>query len=194
MEAMATALRARGFEVVVSPDPPGATNETIDIVLMFAGASASSVIVAINKNRILYPSSTIILVGANYTDDEMLLFIEAGMQAYTSSSASLEQLIDTITAAQRGESQCSPTLGALVAARITALAKSPTASSQPRLTAREQEIFRLLAAGLSNKEISTQLSISLNTVKIHVHRILEKLQMRRRREAVRWISARASGA
>jgi DNA-binding NarL/FixJ family response regulator len=55
------------------------------------------------------------------------------------------------------------------------------------LTFREVEIFRLIREGLSNKEIAGRLSISVSTVKIHVHHILEKLQIRRR-DAIDWSS------
>jgi DNA-binding NarL/FixJ family response regulator len=194
METMATALRERGFDVVVSVDSLAAVAASIEVILIFGGAAPSSVIVAINKFRLFYPSAIVVLLGADYPDDELLFLIEAGVQAYTSADASLEEVVNTITAVQRGESTCSPQLGALVAARIALLARSPKSSLQPSLTAREQQILRLVAAGLSNKEIAQQLSISLHTVKIHVHRILEKLQVRRRREAARWIHARASSA
>ena len=54
---------------------------------------------------------------------------------------------------------------------------------------REEEIFRLIQDGLSNKEIATQLHITPNTVKNHVHRLLEKLKVRSRHEAA-WLRAR----
>ena len=54
------------------------------------------------------------------------------------------------------------------------------ASSDSRVTRREQEVLALVDHGLSNKEIAARLNISPTTVKNHVHRILEKLQVRRR--------------
>jgi DNA-binding NarL/FixJ family response regulator len=53
----------------------------------------------------------------------------------------------------------------------------------PRLTDRELEVLRLVAKGLSNREIATELVIAENTVKNHVRNILEKLQLRSRMEA-----------
>src|SRR5438309_9108893 len=110
---MATALRERGFEVVVPIDTHADAVTAVEVILIFAGTSPSRVIVAINKYRLLYPNAIIVLVGADYPDYEILCFIEAGVQAYTSSSASLDELVHTIMAVQRGESMCSPRLGAL---------------------------------------------------------------------------------
>jgi DNA-binding NarL/FixJ family response regulator len=73
-------------------------------------------------------------------------------------------------------------------ARITSLARmepEPPARQVEPLTAREKEILALVAAGLGNKEVGRRLRITVQTVKNHVHRILEKLQCHRRREAVR---------
>jgi DNA-binding NarL/FixJ family response regulator len=61
-----------------------------------------------------------------------------------------------------------------------------------RLTSRESEIAELLDEGLSNKEIAQRLSISLSTVKNHVHSILDKLQVTRRGEAVALLRGRDS--
>jgi two-component system nitrate/nitrite response regulator NarL len=75
--------------------------------------------------------------------------------------------------------------------RLALLAsQTPTQPPVPHLTPREREIIDLIDSGLSNKEIASQLQIELPTVKNHVHRILGKLGVRRRGEAV----ARLRGA
>ena len=56
-----------------------------------------------------------------------------------------------------------------------------------RLSPREIEVTLLIARGLSNKQIATQLSITVATVKNHVHNILDKLEVKRRSEAAAWI-------
>ena len=194
MEALATALRDRGFEVLVASDGLAERVAAVELILLLAGARSPHIVVTVAKYRLLFPKAIIMLVGAEYTDPEKVSLIEAGVQAFSSSRTSLDSLVQTITAVQRGESSCSPRLGELVASRIAQLARTEDSSPQAGLTPREQQILRLVATGLSNKEISQQLSISLHTVKIHVHRILEKLQVRRRREAARWMHARVSHA
>src|SRR5678816_1910396 len=98
---MATALRERGFVVVGAADTLAHPVAGVEVVLIFAGAPPSRVIVVVRKYRLLYPEAVIVLVGADHPDHELLLFIEAGIQAYTSSSASLDELVQTIIAARR---------------------------------------------------------------------------------------------
>ena len=195
-EAFAAALQSSGLEAAA-----GATGMTaealakIDVVLIFTDGPASKVVESIHKCSSQFAGTSIVLVGANHSDDEIAAFIEAGARTYTTSQATLDELISTIRAVRAGESPCSGRVGALVSAKLAEFSKALRDTAAPgALTAREQEVLRLIAKGLSNKEIAAQLSITLNTTKIHVHRILEKLQVRRRREAARWASTRASSA
>jgi two-component system, NarL family, nitrate/nitrite response regulator NarL len=71
-----------------------------------------------------------------------------------------------------------------LARRVAPLAGAPRPEPPQRLTARERQVLDLLSEGLSNKEIGEQLCIELPTVKNHVHNVLEKLQVRRRAEAI----------
>jgi DNA-binding NarL/FixJ family response regulator len=78
---------------------------------------------------------------------------------------------------------CSPRLVGRLAERVANLAvQVDSRASDPRLTRRESEIVFLIEKGLSNKQIAGRLSIQLCTVKNHVHRILEKLDVSRRGE------------
>lgn len=83
------------------------------------------------------------------------------------------------------------TLGIWMGARLFGARRKPEAfDGNPEarrtlgLSARETEVLGLLEAGLSNKEIAAKLGVSPNTVKTHVARLLEKLQARRRTEAI----------
>jgi DNA-binding NarL/FixJ family response regulator len=92
----------------------------------------------------------------------------------------------------RDELPCSPQIASTLLRRVGALA-SVAAPVEPRarLTSRELEIVHLIERGLSNKEIGRELCIEVATVKNHVHNVLEKLQVRRRTEAVARIRGRA---
>jgi len=111
--------------------------------------------------------------------------IEAGIAGYVPRDGGLDDLVSVIRSAARGEGVCSPRMIGRLWARLAQLARaqSPTPTVEA-LTTREREILKCIERGLSNKEISAQLSIELPTVKNHVHNILEKLHVRRRGEAV----------
>ena len=118
----------------------------------------------------------------------MLEFIEAGANGYVLKDSSFAEMLRTIKAVHQGQTPCSPRITASVFARISELSQARHRRErlpQVRLTPREKEILRLIAARLSNKEIAQQLDIALHTVKNHVHHILEKLQVHYRREAIR---------
>ena len=87
-----------------------------------------------------------------------------------------------------------PDIALLDMAMLDSISTVRTLAAQPqppleRLTVRELEILELIDQGLTNKEIARRLCIELSTVKNHVHNILEKLQVRRRADAVLWARA-----
>ena len=112
--------------------------------------------------------------------------VQAGVSGLLLEESSLEELKAALDAVYRGEFYCSPRLArTLFRLLATGPGGTPTADWQPAaaLTQRELEVVRLLAEGLSNKQIARRLSVSLYTVKNHVHNILDKLQVQSRHEA-----------
>lgn len=130
----------------------------------------------------------VIALGMEESDDGLVACIEAGACGWVPRDGSLEQLVARIHSAARGEMDCSPWMAGRLAERVARLAVQVDGRrSDPHLTAREREIVGLIEEGLSNKQIADRLSIELSTVKNHVHRILEKLNVSRRGE----VAARA---
>jgi DNA-binding NarL/FixJ family response regulator len=125
--------------------------------------------------------------------DEIMQCIEAGAAGYVLKEASLDHLVDTIRSVHRGESFCSPKMTASLFSRIAELAseKMPKIPANAvKLTTRELEIINLISEGLPNKEIAQRLFIETQTVKNHVHNILDKLQLQNRLEAVHYARER----
>lgn len=122
------------------------------------------------------------------SEDDVLHFLEAGASGYVLRQASFSELLDTIVAVHRGEPPCSPQIATGVCARIVELSRRKSGRRNHQhagLTPREAEVLQLVAGGLSNKEIGQRLGITLPTVKNHIHHILDKLQVRGRRQAIR---------
>lgn len=136
------------------------------------------------------PEVKVIILGMPDLSDEIMTCIEAGAVGYVLKEASFDYLIEVIRSADRGESFCSPRMAASLFSRVAELAGERTQSSSVKLTPRELEIVNRIADGLSNKEIAGRLLIETQTVKNHVHNILDKLQLHNRLEAVRYARER----
>jgi DNA-binding NarL/FixJ family response regulator len=116
-----------------------------------------------------------ILVLSNYEGSEDIhRALQAGALAYLTKDAGSEDLVQAILSVAQGKRYLSPAVAATLSARI----------SGDDLTDRERNVLQLLAQGCSNREISSQLKIAENTVRIHVSRILDKLQAADRTQAV----------
>ena len=136
------------------------------------------------------PAVKVIILGMPDLTDEIMACIEAGAAGYVLKEASFEYLVETIRLVQRGESFCSPRIAASLFSRIAELAGEQIPESSVKLTSREVEVINKIADGLSNKEIAGQLYIEEQTVKNHVHNILDKLQLHNRLEAVQYARER----
>jgi DNA-binding NarL/FixJ family response regulator len=133
---------------------------------------------------------TRILVLTTYdTDEYVYRALTAGASGFLLKSLPPEELVAAIRVAARGDALVDPSVTRRLINRFTtsiAPVKTPTARPPglERLTARENEVLLLLAAGHSNTEIGARLYVGDETVKTHVSRILAKLDLRDRVHAV----------
>jgi two-component system nitrate/nitrite response regulator NarL len=130
-----------------------------------------------------YPSAKIVLLGSEITDPELLLLIEAGMSAYVDTREGLPELLDAFKMVRENRSPSSGRITQLVLESIGKRTRQRGIYIHPGLTFREREVLCLITRGLSNKEIADSLAIAPNTVKNHVHNLLEKLNVSSRHEA-----------
>ena len=137
-----------------------------------------------------FPEVKVVILGMPDLTDEIMACIEAGAAGYVLKEASFDYLVETIRSANRGETFCSPRMAASLFSRVAELAGERIPRSSVKLTPREVEIINKIAEGLSNKEIAQRLSIEVQTVKNHIHNILDKLQLHNRLEAVQYARER----
>ncbi len=131
-----------------------------------------------------HPAVSVIAFGIAETEEHVLAWTAAGIAGYVPNTASVEDLTALVEQITHGEQSCSPQVAGGLLRRLRAgFQTSPDPADAP-LTPREQEIFDLIGAGLSNKAIARRLSISLSTAKSHVHNVLNKLKMQRRAEVM----------
>jgi DNA-binding NarL/FixJ family response regulator len=134
------------------------------------------------------PEVRVVAFGILEEGTELIEFAQAGVAAYVTRDASLDELVASIGSAARGESVLSPRLAAALLQHVASLAvRKPGDGPERRLTTRELQILSLIDEGLSNKQIARQLSIEVATVKNHVHHILEKLEVSRRADAAAFV-------
>jgi DNA-binding NarL/FixJ family response regulator len=137
-----------------------------------------------------YPQCKIVFLTMSEEDEHLFAAIRSGAKGYLLKNMRPSKLISTLRSVQQGESALSRSMTLRLMEELARTkASSPTAD--PTLTRREMEVLRELASGVSNQEIAQHLFISENTVKYHVHSILEKLNLSDRRDAA--IYAREHG-
>jgi DNA-binding NarL/FixJ family response regulator len=117
----------------------------------------------------------------------VLAAVKAGATGYLLKSASRTELLDAVRRTAAGDPVFTPGLAGLVLGEFRRLAE-PTAPEPdaPQLTERETEVLRMVATGMSYKQIAERLVLSHRTVQNHVQNTLRKLQLHNRVELTRW--------
>jgi DNA-binding NarL/FixJ family response regulator len=132
------------------------------------------------------PDVSLVALGLAEQEKEVIRCGRAGFTGYVAREATVEELHRTLFEIVRGRLACSAEMSAHL---LRALFHKDTLPSEPAqtertLTRREGEILQFLGQGLANKEIARELSLSVSTVKHHVHNVLDKLQLQRRAQAI----------
>ena len=128
----------------------------------------------------------LVALGLNEQRQEVIRCGRAGFSGYVARDASIEALCEALSEIVAGRLACPPEIsGGLLRALFRRTSQSYEPDFDHALTPRECEVLQLLGRGLSNKEIASELFLSVATVKHHVHHILEKLQIQRRAQAMR---------
>ncbi|MGE7433360.1 MULTISPECIES: response regulator transcription factor [Kitasatospora] len=136
------------------------------------------------------PSVRILMLSASGEHADVLEAVKSGATGYLVKSAGREELLDAVRRTALGDPVFTPGLAGLVLGEFRRLAAEPAAaaasSAVPQLTARETEVLRLVAKGLSYRQIADRLVLSHRTVQNHVQNTLGKLQLHNRVELVRY--------
>lgn len=131
-------------------------------------------------------SSARVLMLTTFDMDEYVYeAFRAGASGFLLKDAPPERLVDGIRAVAAGESLLAPSVTRrLIETFVRRQPAAPLPASVAELTAREREVLQLMARGLSNAEIAATFVVSETTVKTHVARVLDKLDLRDRVQAV----------
>ncbi len=163
---------------------------TPDVVLLdvhMPGGGGRAVIEAVSPK---YPDVKFLALSVSDAAEDVIGVIRAGARGYVTKTISGPELADAIRRVADGDVVFSRRLAGFV---LDAFAASPGPSADPdldQLTAREQEVLRLIARGYPYKAIAKELVISARTVETHVSSVLHKLQLSNRHDLTRWATER----
>jgi DNA-binding NarL/FixJ family response regulator len=136
------------------------------------------------------PSARVLVLSASGEHADVLAAVKAGATGYLVKSASREELVDAVRRVARGDAVFTPGLAGLVLGEFQRISDDGAApdADQPRtgLTERETEVLKLVAKGLSARQIADRLVLSHRTVQNHVQNTLRKLQMNNRVQLTRY--------
>ncbi|WP_347138266.1 response regulator transcription factor [Paracoccus sp. SSK6] len=136
---------------------------------------------ALERIMRLDPAPVAVMLTVSEDSDAVFAALEGGARGYLLKGIGGAELVAILGRVMAGESHVAPAL----AARLLTRMRRPQATADPlaSLTAREEEILRLVSSGLSNKEVARRLDLQERTVKHHMTQILQKLHLRNRTEA-----------
>ncbi|MEO8899619.1 MAG: response regulator transcription factor [Candidatus Dormibacter sp.] len=150
-----------------------------DVVLMDYRLPDGDGVDAARQIKADRPDTKVVMLTAASDDTVLRQAIQAGCSGYLTKDHTVDELILAVRAAHNGEALISPAMLSRLLDRL-----SDRSRPGSDLTARETEVLRLLADGLSNQAISTELDIRLATVRNHVQSVIEKLHAHSKLEAV----------
>ncbi|MFF4654228.1 response regulator [Streptomyces sp. NPDC001381] len=196
-DAVARDLAASGFDVVATAgDGEQAVRRaratTPDVLVLDLNLPAKPGVQVCKEVVAANPALRVLVLSASGEHADVLEAVKSGATGYLLKSASTEELLDAVRRTAVGDPVFTPGLAGLVLGEYRRLASDPGPASggdepdAPRLTDRETEVLRLVAKGLSYKQIAERLVISHRTVQNHVQNTLGKLQLHNRVELVRY--------
>jgi len=191
-DAVERDLTAAGLEVVgVAADGhqalarfPAARPQVVVLDLQIPGPNGVEVTAEVLRQD---PSARVLILSASGEQDDVLQAVKAGATGYLVKSASSKELVAAVRGVAAGDTVFTPGLAGLVLGEFRRMADpAHRESDTPQLTERETEILKMVAKGMSYKQIAERLVLSHRTVQNHVQNTLRKLQMHNRVELTRY--------
>jgi len=189
-EGVARDLGDRGYDVVATAGDAAAAAriaETVrpDVVVMDLQLGSGSGVDATREVLARSPATRVLVLSASAEQPDVLDAVKAGASGYLVKSASLDELEDAVRRTADGDAVFSAGLAGLLLGEYRRLRDAPEPDA-PILTDRETEVLRLVARGLTARQIAHRFTLSHRTVENHVQNTLRKLQLHNRVELTRY--------
>jgi DNA-binding NarL/FixJ family response regulator len=160
-----------------------------DLILMDVKMPVCDGLEATQRIKTEFPEITIVMLTVSEDDEKVFEAIRHGAQGYLLKSISSNVMLSSLRGAVRGEAAITRALSGRILEefrRVSHGGVSVSTENMLSLTMRELEVLRLVAEGETNKEIAKFLNVSIHTVKSHMRKILAKLHLKKRQEAVQY--------
>jgi len=156
-----------------------------DVVIMDFAMPKLNGIEATKQIKAIDPTIAILVLTAYDNEQYIFAFLEAGAAGYLLKDVHIDDLIKAVRAVHAGESILHPAVARKVIDRFSHHTETPGTENAPNhLTKRELEVLKLVAKGMSNREIALGLCISVRTVQTHLSHVFDKMGVSSRMEAV----------
>lgn len=181
-------LEERGIEVfgeatLAADAIEQATRMGSGVVLMDLTMPGMSGIEATQRLTAVAPLARVLVLTVSADDQHVMDALLAGACGYLLKDSTVDQIVEGIRAAERGEASISPSIASHLIRRLREPNEIEPGIAGDDLTPRELEVLNLVARGLDNSEIARALFLSQHTIKNHVSSILIKLQVENRIQA-----------
>jgi DNA-binding NarL/FixJ family response regulator len=192
-DGVARDLAAAGYDVVATVGEgqqavriaPAARPQVVVLDLQLPDISGVEVISGLLAAQ---PGVRVLMLSASGEQQDVLDAVKAGATGYLLKSSGQAEFLDAVARTAAGDPVFTPGLAGLVLGEFRRLATEPAGEDPgaPKLTERETEVLRLVAKGLSYRQIAERLVLSHRTVQNHVQNTLGKLQLHNRVELTRY--------
>ncbi len=122
--------------------------------------------------------------------EDVIAVVRAGARGYVTKTIGAPELLDAILRVHAGDAVFSPRLAGFVLDAFSGDLPAPSDPELDLLTAREQDVLRLIARGYAYKEVAARLNLSVKTIETHVSAVLRKLQLSNRHQLTAWANER----
>ncbi|HEY6040560.1 MAG TPA: response regulator transcription factor [Anaerolineae bacterium] len=190
-DGVAALLRTRGFDVV------GEAGDGVEALEMARQLHPDMILMDIQMPRLdglmatrlittETPETHVIMLTVSEEDENLFEAIKSGAQGYLLKNTDTQTFFELLTGVSRGEAPMSRQLAGKI---LREFARKITGDKQPderngELSDREKDVLRLVAEGMTNRDIGGRLNLSENTIKYHLKNIMQKLHLKNRAQAV----------
>jgi DNA-binding NarL/FixJ family response regulator len=161
-----------------------------DVVLLdvhLPGGGGHAVISALRDDDLV---TRFLALSVSDAAEDVIAVVRAGARGYVTKTISAVELVDAIERVAEGDAVFSPRLAGFVLDAFSGDLPAPADPELDQLTAREQEVLRLIARGYTYKEVAARLHLSVKTIETHVSAVLRKLQLSSRHQLTAWANER----